>query len=204
LIYERVNNPKTRERTRSAQGFCRSHSWQLRRQGGAVGIAIIYRDVARDIVETLHGAEFNGRARRSPKEMLLSLGREDPGGANPRLVQALSATGECPACALQHEVERTYVDVLLENILEERLGTAFLEGDGLCLPHMRRAVARAGDEQVFERLVAVQTRVFDRLLHDLDEMIRLSDYRYLEQRLGTVGDAWLHALAQIAGKEGLT
>ena len=203
LIYEHVNDPKTRERTRTAQGFCRLHAWQLRQHGGALGIAIIYRDVVRDVAVALRNAEFNGKGRRSAKDLLLTLGRGETGGANPRLVQSLSATSECPACSLQHEVERSYITVLLENLFDERMGQAFESSDGLCLPHLRQALGQVSDEQVFQRLVAVETRIFERLLADLDEMIRLSDYRYQDERLGDVGDAWLHAISQIAGREGL-
>ena len=203
LIYERVNDPKTRERTRAAQGFCRLHVWQLRHQGGALGIGIIYRDVVRDIAEALDGVGFNGQPRRSPLDALRAIGGERSESFNSSAIQAVSPTQECPACTVQHQTETTYVDILLDNLTEERMQAAFEQSDGLCLPHLRLALARTRNQETFTHLIRVERKVFRELLDNLDEMIRRSDYRYMDG-LAQVGDAWIHAISHVAGREELS
>lgn len=203
LIYERVNDPKTRERTRAAQGFCRLHAWQLRHQGGSLGIGIIYRDVVRDIAKALDAVSFNGQPRRSPLDALRAIGGERSESANSGAIQAVSPTKECPACIIQHQTEETYVDILLDNLAEEQMQAAFEKSDGLCLPHLRLALAITKDQETFTRLISVERKVFRELLDNLDEMIHRSDYRYMNG-LAQVGDAWIHAMSHVAGREGLS
>lgn len=204
LIYEQVNDPGARRRTRAAQGFCRLHAWQLRRHGGALGMAIIYRDVVRDVVQSLDNAKYNSSGRLSPRAVAEAVDRERPSSATADAVRSLLPSGQCPACATQHRTEAMYTDVFLENLEDPEIQAALGEGRGLCLPHLRLALQRVRDENTFSLLVAGAKVAFSGLQRDLDEMIRRHDYRYQEEGLGQVGDAWLDAIAQVAGKEGLS
>ena len=202
LIYECVNDPGARRRIRAAQGFCRLHGWQLRRHGGALGIAIIYRDIVRDLVQALGAADYQAPPRL--RAVMESLDRKRPASGTEELVRALAPTKECPACQAQHQTERMYVDVLLDNLDDPEMQKALGEGFGLCLPHLRLALERARDEKAFHLLRGSAEIAFARLLHDLDEMIRRHDYRFADEGLAEVGDAWVRAIAQIAGEEGLS
>ncbi len=201
IIYESVNDPRVRERLQASQGFCRQHAWQLRRRGGALGIGIIYRDVVRDALAALENAEYKGTGRLSPKSVRELLDRERPASATTALVSELTATDRCPACTVQAEAERRYVDVLLEYLEDAEVRAGLEEGDGPCIPHLRLSLERLRNEGDFRLLLASCRRGLSRLLADLDEMIRRHDYRF-EGDLGGVGDAWIKAVAKVAGNEG--
>ncbi len=204
LLYECVNDPAVRRRTRAAHGFCRLHAWQLRRHGGALGMAIIYRDVVRDAVEALNAAEYSPRSRLSPRAVAEAVDKDRPHSGTAALVSALQARGQCPACGVQQRTEAMYVDVLLDHLQDERITAAMDQNAGLCLPHLTLALQRLRGQELF-RVLADRARIsFTTLLADLDEMIRLSDYRFQGQRLGDVGDAWITAIERVTGEEGLT
>jgi len=204
LIYEQVNDPGTRRKTRAGQGFCRLHAWQLRRGGGALGIGILYRDVVRDLVETLNAATHEPPARLSLRAVAEAVDADRPSAASEKAVRSLQAKGECPACMAQHQSERMYADILVDNLSDPEVLAALDQGPGLCLPHLRLVLERTRDEAGFGELVRCARNAFALLLADLDEMIRLSDYRHIDQHMGDVGDAWLRAITQVAGKEGLS
>jgi hypothetical protein len=202
LIYESVNDPGVRARTAAAQGFCRAHAWQLRRQGGALGIAIVYRDVVRDVVEALGTAEY-GSGRLSLHSLIEAIDRERPSRATGAAVRHLSPTAGCPACLGQQRAERMYADVVLESVAEPEMHAALTENPGLCLPHLRLALERVRDERRFRLLVLASRNAFARLLDDLDEMIRRHDYRFTGG-LAEFGDAWIRAITRVTGEEGLS
>jgi len=201
LIYESVNDPRVRDMLRAAKGFCTRHAWQLRRQGGALGIAIIYRDVVADILHTLDQAHFTPPKRLSTHTVIEAMDKERPASATAELVRALQDRALCPACKVEQRTEKTYVDLLLENIHREELYRALESSEGLCLPHLQMALTRLRSEAVYQRLMAAQRQSLARLLDDLSEMIRRHDYRYQGEGLQEVGDAWIRAIASMVGKQ---
>lgn len=203
LIYESVNDPGVRGRTAAAQGFCRVHAWQLRRQGGALGVAIIYRDVVRDVVEALDAAEYGESPKLSLRSLIEAVDRDRPSSATGATVRELSPTAECPACRGQQRAEHMYADVLIESVDEPEMHAALTENPGLCLPHLRLALERVRDERRFRLLVLASRNAFARLLDDLDEMIRRHDYRFTGG-LAEFGDAWIRAITRVTGEEGLS
>ena len=93
-----------------------------------------------------------------------------------------------------------YLEELVSNLLgEEGLLAAYESSDGLCLPHFRQALAWVRDERVFEALINVQRVVWERLVSHLSEFIRKSDYRFQDESWGEERDAWLRAIAALAG-----
>lgn len=204
LLYECVNDPGVRRRTRAAHGFCRLHAWQLRRHGGALGLAIIYRDVVRDAVATLDGADYNPGARLSPRALVEAVDKNRPHSATTDLVGALRPHGDCPACRIQRQSEAMYVDVLLDHLQDEKITAAMDQDGALCLPHLCLALERVRGRETYELLVRRTHKSYAALLAALDEMIRLSDYRFQDQGLGEVGDTWITAISRVAGEDGLS
>jgi len=203
LLYEAANDPGVRARTRAAHGFCRLHAWQMRRHGGSLEMAIIYRDVVRDAVAALEGATYVRGTRLSPRALAEAVDRDRPNNATAPLVEALSPQGECPACRIQLKAEAMNVDVLLEHLADEKIAAAMDQGGSLCLPHLRLALQRVRGREAHDLLLERARRSYSALLADLDEMIRLSDYRFRDQQLGDVGDTWITAIARVAGEDGL-
>ncbi|MHB0877447.1 MAG: DUF6062 family protein, partial [Anaerolineae bacterium] len=198
ILYECITDPTTRDKTRRAQGFCRTHAWQLRRQGGALGIAIAYRDVIDDAITALEAGRYSPPSRLSPRNLVERMDRFRPGAGSAATVRALQARAPCPVCATQRQAETMYADVLLENLEDERMRAAFDRNGSLCLPHLRLTLERVRSEAAFRVVTAAVAESLRRLRTDLDEMIRRHDYRFTHEGLADVGDAWIRAIARVA------
>ncbi|MCS7221347.1 MAG: DUF6062 family protein [Anaerolineae bacterium] len=190
LLYESVNDPGVRERIRTARGLCHRHAWMMAAiRGGNLGIALIYRDVLDTVLQEL-GRETSDERRRlwplSPSEGAEVAGR-------------LAPQGPCPVCVHQEEMERIYLRELLRRLGDARLEPAFASSAGLCLPHLRQALAQAGDDEQRRSLLAAQRAIWQRLLAELNEFIRKNDYRFRHEGFGPEGDSWLRALASLSG-----
>ncbi len=173
LSYEQVNDIAIRDALRASRGFCQvhAHRW-LTMTGNVLGTAVIYRDV------------INAAAR--------ALDAPGPGkglfGSRPR-------QADCVACTFEADAEGRYLDGLLENL------SAFdASSEGLCLPHTRQAVERAGRRA--EPLVALAREHAARLVAELDEVIRKEDYRFKDEpRSETDRTAPRRAVTWAAGLE---
>jgi hypothetical protein len=197
LLYEGVTDVGVRQHVRAAKGFCRRHAWQARAEGGALGIAIMYRDVVADVLAALESACYEAvPVRRRLREWA---DRSLPTAATRGVVQALEGKEQCPVCAAQQRAEAMYCELLLEHIGDEAIARALQRGRGLCLSHLRQVLARVRTEEAFEAIVLAARSSFRRLLGELEEMIRRHDHRFI-QELGPYGDAWLKALAQVSGE----
>jgi DNA-binding transcriptional MerR regulator len=86
---------------------------------------------------------------------------------------------------------------------DERMQAALRSSAGLCLPHLRRALALARDPAAFERLLAITQEKMAELAGELDEFIRKNDYRFSQEGFGAEGDSWRRAIAWMVGARGV-
>lgn len=132
LSYEGVNDPRARDELRAARGFCRQHAWQFAEEvRDGLGTAIIYRDLIGELLRILPGDGEGGRPRPSPRA----------------LAARLAPQRECPACRLQADSSRRYLDTLLSHLGDEAFRARYLASDGLCLPHLSLALRHLADER---------------------------------------------------------
>lgn len=200
LLYGQVNDPELRDRIRRARGFCPEHTWQLLRPGASLGIAIVANDVLSALLKVLDAGEFEALPRLSVRRVQEALDREQPAAATAALVAELGPQAACPACQHVASLRQIYLDTLVEQLLGDGGLRPRLEAsDGLCLPHLRAALARVGDRSAFEALLAAQRAIWQRLTGDLREFIRKTDYRFRDEPRGSEGDAWLRAVAALGG-----
>jgi hypothetical protein len=200
LLWESVNDPSSRRRIRQAGGFCHQHAWMLVRTSASLGVAIITRDVLSSGLKTIEGAAFQPASAWSLRRVRAALDSGQPAAATSELVARLEPQAVCPACAWVEKMESVYLGSLLDNLLgEDGLLAAYQSSDGLCLPHFRRALARVRREAVFEALVNAQQIIWERLIGHLSEFIRKSDHRFQGEPWGEERDAWLRAVAALAG-----
>lgn len=195
LLYEAVLDPDVRAKLQESQGFCREHVAMLSRQPGrALGIALIYRDIVRDLAASLHQTQsqergwFHRLRQRRPWK--------------PREA-TVPATRRCPACDIAQRHEDSYIQLLLAHLDDEKLSEAYAQGEGLCLHHLTLAIDRAVDQETVQRLVQPQIDRYTVMLHHLDEFIRKRDHRFRHEPMGEEGDVWLRAMNAIAGGAGL-
>lgn len=183
LLYENANDAVIRQRVANALGFCNRHAWQMRMQGGALGITLLYRDALRQWQHQLEHTQTRGHARK--------------------LAHANRGTARCLACEKQDEIEARVIAVLVESLADDDFRARLYASAGLCRPHFARACAAASRTETLDALVEIQIVVNARLLTELDEFIRKNDYRFIGEGLGVEGDAWLRAIERLAGAEGL-
>jgi hypothetical protein len=170
------------------------------RAGRSLGVAILLRDVLRRTRADLERATFRAPALLSVRRVQEALDARQPSAATAELVARLEPQAPCPACVWAEKMEDIYVEGLLKHLLGEGgLLAAYESSDGLCLPHLRQALARVRDERACEALVAAQRAIWERLVGDLSEFIRKNDHRFHDEPWGEERDAWLRAVAALAG-----
>ncbi|MBC7234387.1 MAG: hypothetical protein H5T69_00990 [Chloroflexi bacterium] len=195
LIYEKVNDPKMRAKIRAARGFCREHAWALDRHGASLGVAILLRDVIREIAQDLrvYGEDDEG-AQNAWRSLY------DRPRSRSKTVAALSSRGECPACAAVREWEQAAYETLFEHLCSGDLMQLYNKSSGLCVPHLLRALDSAPSAAQREALIRAQLPLTERLLHNLDALVRKSDYRFRDELSEAEAVSWLQAIAAIAGE----
>ncbi|MGC8782060.1 MAG: DUF6062 family protein [Anaerolineae bacterium] len=185
LNYEGVNDPGLRRALRDAHGLCHRHAWEWTRlRGSPLGVAIVYRNLVKDLAEAIEG-QAEGRST-------------GPRGRRPAAAR-LAPAGRCPACRAEDEAVQRYGRTLLAWLDRADLATAYAGAGGLCLPHLREILSLANDAQA-RVLLAWQQRVYRNLIGQLDEFIRKHDHRFRDEPFGEEKDAWTRALAALAGE----
>jgi len=190
LSYERVLDLKTRAVLQSSHGLCAAHSrmW-LHIKGGSLGVAIVYRDVLRHLIEAGESATEPARGFRRRRSSLDGF------------AAYLSPEEPCPACEIGAATVERFGRLLLEDIEDPDLQALLVSCGGLCVPHLQvvlnncKATAKARAS-----LVGVQLVAWQQLLLDLDEFIRKNDYRFCDEVLTEgEGTAWRRVIHVLVG-----
>jgi hypothetical protein len=200
LFYENVNDWGIRDQLRRSLGFCNVHAWLAieRGHGDPLGVSIIYHDILSTLLKRLPQATD----RASPtKRILARLGRLPRQLADQIkiTVQALTPQAACPACEQRDKMTRLYLATLVTNLDDGQLAEAFLQSDGLCLPHLRQAFSMARDEQAYRILLDASREKLSTLDEQLSEIIRKSDYRFHGEGFGSERDAWRRVIGAASG-----
>jgi hypothetical protein len=201
LLYEGVTDPDRRRTLRRSQGYCYEHAWSLERTGASLGTAIIAHDLFQRAVTAVDEARFELRAPISPRRLLDRLRRGSSEGANRTLTGRLGPQIDCPACLWSDKMEHLYLEDLIKYLVGENgLLDEFRASDGLCIPHLRRALGLVRDETVYDALTQAQQEIWERLIDNLGEFIRKNDHRFRHEPMSKrEGDAWLRAISTLVG-----
>lgn len=141
-VYECIADPTTRGKARSAQGFCRTRAWQLRRQSGALGIDVADNDVVKGAIHALEVGEYRQPKRLSPQAVAKRIRRSAQSAATAAVVQALQPRAPCQVCATQRQAEVMHADVLLDGVGEAWI-RAIARAAGAARPVARGRMADA-------------------------------------------------------------
>ncbi len=183
LLYEFVNDPRTRDQLRAAGGFCREHSWVLQRMGDPLAHSIIYADLIDAFCTELD--QTSGVLRGGPSLL---------GTEKDRI---------CAVCREEAAMEDRYVDGLLGALRNGAFRDKYRQAGYLCLPHFRKAYGRNRNKEERAFLAEVQSAYLSGLSSELKEFIRKSDYRYAHELPGTERDAWIRAVRFWVGPQDL-
>jgi len=203
LLYENVNDPGLRAAIRAARGFCNTHAWQLQAMGGALGLAIIHRDVLTTEMEILEKSRYRAPAPLSLQRVQTALSDSRPAAATAETVAQLAPQRPCQACQQQRQIADVYLSTLLEHLSDIELRDALRSAGGLCAPHLRRALQLVRDEVTYQALCEAQVAAWRSLKAELDEFIRKNDYRFASEPMGEEGDSWSRAMAALSAMQGV-
>lgn len=186
LVYERVNDTELRAAIRRAYGFCAAHGAMLRAARSALGAAIIQRDVLRAAAAALAAAQPD---RPGPGWRAALLGQRRAG-------PVAEPAGPCPACALADSAAADWVELLARQY--DGLRPHFQASPGLCLEHLRAALAHPAGEQA-QALRDDQLAIWARLEAELATFIDNHDYQLAREAVGPERDAYARAIALLSG-----
>jgi len=193
LLYDSVNDPKTRAVLRKSNGFCNNHAWRLKSLGDGLGTAIIYKD----ILSHLHGQMKAVSAEKLSQHMERTVRR--------RFFRSSKGTADiCPACLALRGNEKRYLDVFTENIDEGQFRSAYKTSEGFCLSHFLKALKMVKNKEHRDFLIQVQAEKVERLSGELRKFINKHDYRFLGEGYGKEGDSWVRAIEMVVGKRGIS
>jgi hypothetical protein len=199
-FYENVNSPKWRDRLRASLGLCHEHAWLAvnKRLGDALGFTIIYHDIVNSLLNQLND---DGSPTRAPQRWasLLQQSSEQVRNAVEKMRIVFTPHKRCPVCEHRDETTRSTLSVLVEELEAPEMADALQASDGLCLPHLRLALRHVKEVSVCKKLLTLQRAKLETLRSELAEFIRKNDYQLIGAGFGKEGDAWLRAVAMMAG-----
>lgn len=180
MLYEFVNDYALRERLNQTWGFCREHAFQLQSMGDPLGHAIIYSGLLDHLIK-----EFS----HTPNHFTHRSNRRSNKFHRP----------ECPVCTKAWETEERYIAGLLECLQEEDFRSKFKQSPGLCIPHFMKCMARCANHNIALIIRDTQLAAMQDLSAQLKEIIRKSDYRFVDEPVGKEKDAWIRAVHLLVG-----
>ena len=192
FLYEQVNDPKVRQEVRASLGFCNACSWEFRNSGDAFGISIIYQDLLGLVSENIKKISEAGHSAAKTLNLFL------------KEIQEKLKRDNCLVCKARLEAEKRYVSTFLKNFSEPEFYSAFKNSFGLCLPHLIAVIRDCRNEDMRNKILAIEQRKIDSLVQELSEFQRKHDYRFSEENFGSEKDSWVRAIEKMVGKENLT
>jgi len=181
LLYERVNDPGTRQELCASGGFCHRHAWELCKFGDGMGVGMLYQGLL--------------------ERAIASLQQKQP--HRPRLLGGEPPVSPCPSCRQAEEVAQRYLPLFIENFDKPTFQSALERAHGLCLAHMHQALTVCRTEAQRAALIAWERGKLETLLGHLKEFLRKHDYRYIaEGYREREGSSWLQAVEMFVGKPG--
>ncbi|MBN1440361.1 MAG: hypothetical protein JW929_13215 [Anaerolineales bacterium] len=199
MLYENVNDPDAQAALRRSKGYCHAHSWLLTKISAspALGVAILYRQAAQEVLETL-GSPKNGES--PPGDVRI---RRKSAGVFDDILGRLNPKAQCPACAHRDKMIEFILKTMLEALdrVDDRMQSALSASGGLCLPHLRRALEMSKSQTTSDFLRRQAGEKLSALIGELNEFIRKNDYRFAGEGMGKEGDSWRRILAWMAGEQ---
>jgi hypothetical protein len=198
-LYGLVVDPQAQNLFADTGGYCRKHGEMLLKipWGSALGVAILYNRLIEDAAEELKAGRVESasgeRRGASARGLFAAKGRRKPlvRGDNP----------DCLACKVERETEEGVLHTLTESLRagDERMLAAVGGSEGFCLYHLDRALSDPLPEKVETALRRHGLRRAERLLSELKEFMRKSDYRFAGEPMGPEGDSWTRAVEWVTG-----
>jgi hypothetical protein len=211
FLWENVNEPDVRQGILAAYGFCPAHTRvmvarEMFTSSLPLGTNIIYEHLGRVVageLKTLRPGSAAGAMRGlsgGVRGLFEKIGLAKKGGG------PLHPRGECPACIAGNNGAFNALHVLCEEIPRQgEVRAAYLESDGLCLPHLREAIERHSSAfpKAVQLLIDEAVGRLERQSKDMKEYIRKANWAYRDEKLTEAEDtAWRKTLTFFTGYAG--
>jgi len=191
-VWDYISDPDMRNRMRRSLGLCPEHTWQLyrtdiREYDDVLGVSIVYQELVPHIAGVLHDVAIKAEERKSQglpwqERLWLFLRRRSAlrrwfKPASWRAGDILRAD-RCHVCAYNEEGERRDLYWLVQILEGGTYRTLYAASDGLCLPHLRRALELAMqiNPDAAQFLAETAGRKMATLAADLEGYIRKRAY----------------------------
>ena len=162
LLFESVNDPGIRKQLESSLGFCYYHSRELLTfPGKRLGAGIIEQHMLKISLRQLQKNPVASRRSLFTK-------REE---------KQKSTEAPCPACQQADAAEGRATRELLKHLIDD-LDQPLSDAGGLCLGHIRQALATSTDSKIATALIKLHEPLWQEQIDLLDEFIRKHDYRF--------------------------
>jgi len=196
MNYDSVGDQDFRSQLRKSMGFCNLHAHQWLDTAFILGTAEIYRDVLNDLIarlreETWQPGDF--------ADHLLSWFSHRQFDQTENILAF--PTASCPACEQLAETESMLIRTLISEWDTPAFRDAYLASSGLCIPHLRMAWAAAPSSSIRKNLRDHALKVEERMLGQLEEVIRKHDYRYQHEPAGKEKGAAQRVVQHVAGQD---
>ncbi|MGQ9694025.1 MAG: DUF6062 family protein [Thermodesulfobacteriota bacterium] len=202
LLYERVNDVRTRQELRKSLGFCNWHAWKtLEVNNCALGLAIIYGDILGILKKNLQ-MKLKRIRNLNPFPAELSFwSKLFPG----RELKSRKINEEkierCPACRRAQIFEKYYLEILLDYINEQEFEEKFSKSAGICFQHLQEAIENFPQHKNWPLLLKRQIEKLEGLQKELAEFVRKKDFQYAHEPRGSESDSWKRALEAVVGRK---
>ncbi len=201
--YEGFTDVEQRHQLIVSRGFCPLHTWQLAQRHNALQLALVYREVLTDLLADLEADQKKLRTARDRKSE-----RDSPWSNWRRrgsTAKTLPAGQTCPLCRVRADAEQRLLETLLEQLQVEEVRALLSQSTGLCLLHFNqaRSLAESRKPELLPYLLDCQRSCMQRVLGEVQELIRKHDYRFAKELQGNEMTSWRRAAELCAGNPGV-
>jgi Family of unknown function (DUF6062) len=197
LIAEHVTDPDTRRALRDAWGFCNWHTWMLLEiEGSPFGASILCEDLVRRALHRLEEPDVPRRRR------LRAWLRPSSERRRPAAVDRYARRSVCTVCVSVAETERHHLLTLVRSVRDGALEEAYGASDGICLPHLLRAVELTAGTSEARPLVERTRHKWAAVQRDLESFIEKHDYRNRAAYTDADAGSYMRAFEILAGAKG--
>lgn len=184
------------------RGFCPLHTWQLAQLGSGFQLAVIYSETLPEVLAAL---------QRDAAQQQGAPGSSSFGGLwsrfshHPAPTYAQPAFDSCPFCKSRANIEARLISTFVEQLQAEEMRALFSQSIGLCLSHFTQARAEAERNQSarLSSLLEGQQACMQRLLAEIQELLRKHDYRFADEARGEEMMSWRRAAELFASHPGV-
>jgi hypothetical protein len=186
ILFDRVNDGELRLRLARSIGFCPTHTRgllqaDLASEPPGLGFAILHAALGTLLREDLNtwlsdasGASTALSARRTARRPPFTGGisrllpERDTNPAQEWLLALLSPSANCSACESVAASEQVFLRALVRDLATTDLRAAYGASEGLCLHHLRLAVACTPDDETLTLLMHQAVEGVGKLVADLE------------------------------------